>query len=180
MAKKVDISESITPAVGSMNISRANKELTNEKLKELMKEEGKLVKGIFQSFENPGATEKITYKKYPTPAEMRKRGSDGGLPPFEKWMTDGQEYEVPLYVARFLNGVDISAGALGETAVKNTIIGTCSYVVHGFKFSGDQPAPSQMGMGPEGQTGIPVPIIGVAKRKKRYGFQSMEFAAGAM
>ena len=36
-----------------------------------------------------------------------------------------------------------------------------------------------MGYGPEGQDGIPVPIVGISKKVKRYGFQSLEFAHGA-
>ena len=178
MSKKVDMSNSVTPALDVPHISQSRKELANKKLKELMAEEGKLVRGIFQCFENPGATQKITYKKYPTPSEMRKRGGEGGLEPFTKTMTDGQEYEIPLYVARFLNGSDVMAGALGDLP-KQTNIGTCSYAVHGFKSSGPELAPSMLGFGGAGESGIPVPIIGITKRIKRYGFQSLEFAHGA-
>jgi len=172
MAKKekIDIAESVTTTQAPV-ISKGAKEAAQEKLKKLMEEESKLVRGIFQCFENPGATQKITYKKYPTQAEMRKRGQHGGVEPFEKVMTDGQEYQIPLYVARFLNGTDVSAGALGDESKKNIQIGTCSFSVHGFKYAGDSPAPSSLGDG-----GIPVPIVGVTKRVKRYGFQSLEFA----
>lgn len=178
MAKKLDISGSVTAVEDVPHISKSKKELTNAKLKELMAEEGRLVRGIFQCFENPGATQKVTYKKYPTPAEMRKRGGEGGLEPFSKVMTDGQEYEIPLYVARFLNGTDVSAGALSDLNFKNSNIGTCSYGIHGFKYAGEMPAQSQLGNGPQGEMGIPVPIVGVSKRVKRYGFQSLEFATG--
>lgn len=178
MAKKtVDMSNSVTPAVEVPHLSTNMKELANKKLKELMAEEGRLVRGIFQCFENPGATQKITYKKYPTPAEMRKRSGEGGLEPFSKVMTDGCEYEIPLYVARFLNGTDVMAGALGDLPRQPTI-GTCSYGIHGFKHVGNDLPQSALGMGPSGEGGIPVPIVGVTKRVKRYGFQSLEFAAG--
>ena len=173
MAKKLDMINSVTPTVEVPHVTQSIKEIANKKLKELMIEEGRLVKGIFQCFENPGASQKITYKKYPTPADMRKRNSDGGLEPFSKVMTDGHEYEIPLYVARFLNGTDVSAGLLSDER-KNTLIGTCSYSVHGFKYSGENPGHSQLGDG-----GIPVPIVGITKRVKRYGFQSLEFAHGA-
>lgn len=137
---------------------------TKEKLHALMKEESRLVKGIFQCFENPGATQKITIQKYPTPEK-------GGIPIFEKVMTDGETYEVPLYVARFLNGIDVVAGALGDSNKRNVNIGTCSYPVHGFKWQNGQPAASG-----QDALGVPVPLVGVAKRVRRYGFQSMEFA----
>lgn len=178
MAKKLDLSNNITPNLDTPHVSKSMKELANKKLKELMDEEGKLVKGIFQCFEAPGGTQKISYKKYPTPAEMRKRGGEGGLEPFSKVMTDGMEYEIPLYVARFLNGTDVSAGALADEKPKNSQIGTCAYNVHGFKSSGTDLAPSSLGSGPDGSGGIPVPIVGVTKRVRRYGFQSLEFAHG--
>jgi hypothetical protein len=60
----------------------------------------------------------------------------------------------------------------------NKQIGTCSYAIHGFKYSGDMLPPSALGMGAGGEQGIPVPIIGVTKRVKRYGFQSLEFESG--
>lgn len=178
MAKKIDVSGSVTPIDATPYVSKGKKELTNEKLKELMKEEGKLVRGVFQCFENPGAKQKITYKKYPTPAEMRKRGGEGGLEPFSKEMIDGCEYEIPLYVARFLNGTDVTAGALGDSKT-SSMIGTCSYNIHGFKSQGEALAPSVLGFGGGGESGIPVPLVGVTKRVKRYGFQSLEFAHGA-
>ncbi len=178
MAKKIDISNSPTPTKEVFHISQSMKEMANKKLKEFMAEESRPVKGIFQCFENPGGTQKITYKKYPTPAEMRKRGGDGGLEPFAKVMTDGNEYEIPLYVARFLNGTDVTAGALGDMK-GNIVIGSCSYGVHGFKYQGNTPGSSNLGFGPDGQTGIPVPMTAVTKRVRRYGFQSLEFAHGA-
>lgn len=137
---------------------------TKEKLQSIMREESRLVKGIFQCFETPGSTTKICVHKFPTP-------ENGGIPPFEKVMTDGETYEVPLYVARFLNGVDVTAGALGDANNRNVNIGTCSYAIHGFKWKGDMPPASG-----QDAMGTPIPLIGVAKRVKRYGFQSLEFA----
>ena len=165
MAKKVDldIANSVTPATAAPNVAKPPSELVKEKLAELIKQESRLVKGMFQCFETPGATVTVTYKKYP------------GIQPFVKTMTDGQMYEIPLYVARFLNGIDISAGALGDPSKRNQNIGTCGYGVHGFKTAGDELVSSAIGMGPSGQGGIPVPIVGITSRKRRYGFQSMEF-----
>lgn len=162
-SKKInDIAGSITPsAVEVPNISKPGKELAKEKLKKFIEEETKMVKGIFQFFECPSGSTKISVRKYP------------GIPPFEKVMTDGQEYEIPLYVARHLNGIDVTASAL------NGKIGTCSYPVHGFVMSDGNLKPSALGDAP-GHSGIPVPIVGVQKRVKRFGFQSLEFGASAV
>jgi hypothetical protein len=135
-----------------------------EKLSAFMKEECRMVKGVFQCFETPGGTVKINVHKYPTPEK-------GGIPPFEMTMTDGETYEVPLYVARFLNGIDVTAGALGDPNKKNIHVGTCSYPIHGFAWKGEAPPSSGQDM-----RGIPVPMIGISRRVKRYGFQSLEFA----
>lgn len=150
------IQESVTP-VNGVHVSKTTKEAAKEKLQEFMKEETRMVRGIFQCFETPGARVKIIVKKYP------------GIPHFEKEMDDGREYEVPLYVARHLNGIDVTAGAIDGK------IHTCSYPVHGFKWDPGGPLPQSR----EGDGGIPVPIVGVNKRVKRYGFQSMEFGAVA-
>jgi hypothetical protein len=166
-SKKLNINESITP--NSVEpISNSAKEAAKKKLKEFMQEETKLVRGIFKCFETPGSTVKITVKKYP------------GIQHFEKSMTDGMSYEVPLYVARHLNGIDVTAGALGDPDRRNQMIGTCSYPIHGFKWERGQEAPRSIeGMGGAGESGIPVPIVGVSKRYQRYGFQSLEFGSSA-
>lgn len=160
MSKDLNIAKNVTPAVESTHISKTKKDAAKDKLASLIAEETKMVKGIFQCFETPGATVKITVRKYP------------GIQPFDMTMTDGQIYEVPLYVARHLNGIDKTAGALGDPNTRNSNIGTCSYPVHGFLWKNGAPPPgAAMGDG-----GIPVPIVGVAKRVKRFGFQGLEFA----
>jgi hypothetical protein len=167
MTKELEILKNITPTGESPHVTKSIKELGKEKLKELIKEETRTVKGIFQCFETPGASVKITCRKYP------------GVQPFEKTMTDGETYEVPLYVARHLNGTDASAGAILPNELRNTNIGSCSYPVHGFKWSGPQAPQSVMGDVPGHASGIPVPMVGIAKRVKRFGFQSLEFAGAA-
>jgi hypothetical protein len=134
------ISESVEPTEVAPAYIPNRKEEARRKLEKFMQEETKTVKGIFQFFESPGMATKITVRKYP-----------GHL--FEMTMTDGQEYTIPLYVARFLNGIDVTAEKIGGN------IGTCSYEVH------------QHIMDANG-----LPIISHAKRKKRFGFQSLEFA----
>jgi hypothetical protein len=162
MSKKLlDIADNVTPtADDAFHITKTRKELGKEKLEKLIKEETRLVKGIFQFFENPGGSHRVMVKKYP------------GIPMFDKVMTDGMEYEIPLYVARHLNGIDVTAEQV------NGRIGSCSYPVHGFISKAGELNPSAMGDAP-GFSGIPVPIVGIEKRIKRFGFQSLEFA-GAM
>jgi hypothetical protein len=164
--EKLQIQGSVTPAAYGAHVSKETKEATKKKIEELIKEETKIVRGIFQYFETPGGTTTVSVKKYP------------GIEPFKKTMTDGMMYEIPLYVARFLNGVDVSAGAMGDSNTRNANIGTCSYGVHGFQMAG---ANGQMTAGYEAH--VPqlgntiVPIVGITKRVKRFGFQSTEFGA---
>jgi hypothetical protein len=133
-----------------------------EKLKKFVEEERRLVKGRFRCFESPGSRQRIMYRKYKE------------LQMFDKWMTDGEIYEIPLYVARHLNGVDVTAGAIDGK------VGSCSYPVHGFKWDQSQPMPqSALGTGAAGEPGIPVPLVGVAKRIRRYGFESLQFDVGS-
>lgn len=143
MAKKLDVMNSITPEKVIEKPSEEAMKSTASKLDRIMKEELKTVKGIFQFFECPGMSATITVKKYKNHM-------------FVKEMTDGQEYEVPLYVARFLNGIDVLAEKLDGK------IGTCSYPVHSHLVD---------------KNGNP--IVSAAKRKKRFGFQSLEFAGSA-
>jgi hypothetical protein len=157
--QKLDIASSVVTA-GAVHITKEAKELAKDKIKELIQEETVLVKGIFQNFETPGAAATITVRKYP------------GVPVFTKSMMDGFIYEIPLYVARFINGTDVSAGLLGNPNHKNPMIGTCSYGVHGFKMDDDD-----LKKGNDAG-GIPVPIVGITKRVRRYGFQSTEFGGG--
>lgn len=143
-----------------IQIVKSEKDRNKEVLEKFEKEESKLVKGRFRCFETPGATIRIQQKKYKN------------LPFFDKYMMDGEIYEVPLWVARWLNGVDITATAIDGK------IGSCSYPVHGFKWNPGTAMPtSSMGAGPNGEGGIPVPIVGVAKRTRRYGFESLDFDA---
>lgn len=168
MTKKenLNIAASVTSAVEVPHVSQSTREIAKKKIQELMKEEMKIVKGIFKCFETPGASVKIIVKKYP------------GTQPFSKMMTDGETYEVPLYVARHLNGVDITAGALSDLRERNTKIGTCSYPVHGFRW--DRGSTPSVGIDShvEGNATI-VPTSGVVKRIQRYGFQSTQFAGAA-
>lgn len=175
MSKKdLDIKSSVTPTADAPVVLLGVKELAKQKLHQMMKEESRLVKGVFQCFETPGDTVKVVVKKYPNEKQ-------GGIPHFEKTMTDGETYEIPLYVARHLNGCDVTANAFTGGEGRNTNIGTCSYPRHGFVLPsrGAEPRLGASGTGPYGDTVVPVATVGIVKRVKRFGFQSMEFAAEA-
>lgn len=116
------------------------KAAAKEKLAKFMKEESRIVKGVFRFFESEGMSAKIIVKKYKE------------LPVFEKEMIDGQEYEIPLYVANHLNGIDITAEAIDGK------LGTCSYALHSYLVDKNG-----------------APIVTAQKRKHRFGFHSQSF-----
>lgn len=156
MAKKLDIGSSILTTT-SPHVTKEVKELAKDKIKELIQEETVLVKGIFQFFESPGGSATITVRKYP------------GVPVFTKTMKDGKIYEIPKYVARFLNGTDVSAGAVDNPGNGTTYIGTCGYGVYDFKMAdkGSDPKVSADSVGS--------PVAHIVNFKRRYGFQSTDF-----
>lgn len=137
---KLNVTESVTPTMSGRKMTAEEKGAAKKKLDAFIKEETRMVKGIFQNFECPGGTQPFSVKKYP------------GIEPFNKIMEDGKEYEVPLYVARFLNGIDVTAEGLGGK------LGTCSHPVHSHIVDKDGN-----------------PTVSLEKRKKRFGFQSLEF-----
>lgn len=157
MIKEKEVTKEATP-IQLIDPTAHKKQEAADRLQKLVAEETKLVKGRFRCFESPGAAQTICVKKYKN------------VPLFKKEMVDGGTYEIPLYVARFLNGVDAVARDI------NGEVGSCSYPIHGFKWDKGGPMPtSALGAGPAGEMGVPVPLIGVAKRVRRYGFESLEF-----
>ncbi len=128
---------------GAPRIIHSNKEAAQKELQTFIEMECKPVRGIFKYYECPGASTKITQHKYP------------GQKIFEMVMQDGMEYEVPLWVARWLNGIDITAKAC------NGKIGSCSYARH--QYSIDK------------NTGQPIQVEG--QRTQRFGFQALDFVA---
>lgn len=131
---------------------KTKKQMSSDLLKKFIDEETKLVKGKFRNVEVPGGSQRIQIKKYP------------GVPMFDKVMEDGHIYEIPLYVARHLNGVDVTAKQI------NGKIHTCEYPIHGFKWEEGKPMPTCFE-----DRGIPVPIIAPTKWNRRYAFESLEF-----
>lgn len=145
------LSKSITPQKNE--VLGVPKGGINPELKKFMAEECKMVKGRFKAYETPGGNLPFTSGKYP------------GQPIFSQFFQDGEEYTIPLWVARHLNGIDVTAKAIDGK------IGSCSYPIHGFKWDAGKPAPeSELG-----SRGEPIPTTRVSKRKQRYGFESLEF-----
>lgn len=152
--EEVEIVEPATNKVETILMSPpSQKEQNKAKLAKFIEMETKTVKGRFRNYETPGGMQRIMIRKYP------------GIPAFDKMMYDNEIYEIPIYVARHLNGVDITAGG------GNTKINTCAYPTHGFIWEKDRNAPASK----LNDAGIPVPIIGVEKWNRRFGFDSMEF-----
>src|SRR3972149_4928125 len=65
-------------------------------LEKCMEEESEIVEGIFRNYESPGGTHMFSCRKYPN------------QPVYHGNMVDGARYKVPLWVARWLNGIDIT------------------------------------------------------------------------
>jgi len=154
--KNLNIAESVVtekPPIHKEDKHESNK----DRLRRFVEEESKMVKGRFKCYETPGSRQRIQQRKYKE------------LPMFDKWMTDGEVYEVPLWVARWLNGIDVTAHAL------NGKINSCSYPVHGFKMGNPNDLkPSHEVAGESGPS--LVPIDNIVKRERRYGFESLEFS----
>ncbi len=155
--KTLNIAESVT-VDKPMPAKEEEKTVSNrDRLQKFIQEEKKLVKGRFRCYETPGSRQKIQQRKYKE------------LPMFEKWMTDGETYEVPLWVARWLNGIDVTAHAI------NGKINSCSYPIHGFQMAhANDLRPGEEAVCEGGITVVPKENI--VKRERRYGFESLEFS----
>ena len=149
-------------AASVINDKPENRESTTankDRLQKLVEEERKLVKGKFRCYETPGSSHRIQIRKYKE------------LPMFDKWMIDEGVYEVPLYVARHLNGMDACATSL------NGKINSCAYPIHGFKSENDVlPASEEVLIPGAGPTYVP--LNKNVKYVRRFGFESMEFNVG--
>lgn len=117
------------------------KRAAKERLQKLMNEESRLVRGVFKSYECPGAAATISVRKYP------------GQHTQTYTFVDGREYEIPLWVARHLNGIDATAVELKGR------IHSCGVPVHQHHI--------------DVKTGMSSVEVGTVRR--RYGFQSMDF-----
>lgn len=163
------ISQNVTPQTPTAHAPRS-KEKFSQALLDKIAEDTKMVKGVFRVFGvdgNPmaGAMEKITFRKYPE--EL--------VPSFSKYMLDGETYEVPLYIARFLNGIDACAHKL------NGKIHSCSFPVHGWLTTRDGGLKEgQLGVAANGMFGVPMEMSSPQRYKKRFGFEALIFEAAVV
>jgi len=141
-----------------VEVVKSKKEQCLERLRPIMEEELKMVRGRFRNYEDPGSLAPVFVRKYP------------GIPAFDQKLVDGKVYELPLYVARFLNGVDVLAKGADQK------IHTCSYPVHSYVVDAGQEPMRNMDQNQQNFTGV---FVEIAKRKRRYGFESMEFDSSA-
>lgn len=150
------------PIVMSNVATKSKKEQTRELLKKFADEEKVLVKGRFKCIENPGDTVRFNnIRKYP----------EDLAPVFTLTMTDGGIYQIPLWMARYLNGIDVTAKAL------NGRINSCSYPIHGYLWDEKKGVPISGNDINNESHGVPVTTIAIEKIKQRYAFESLEFSA---
>lgn len=135
-----------TPYAKPIEIKNNKRALTDEQkkkhkadLKKLYEEEKQMVRGRFICFEPQGGSVSFVYRKY----EWEH--------PTQYTFMDGETYEIPLGVARHLNGIDVTAKAL------EGVTNTCSYPIHAFKMDAKSNVPS----------------IDVGKRQRRFSFQTL-------
>lgn|SRR5574338_122931 len=135
-----------------------------EALLKLVEEETKPVTGIFRVFgadgnSLEGAWDKVTFRKFP----------EDLCPPFSQMMKDGETYTVPLYVARFLNGMD------GAAKARNGKINSCSFAVHRWKTTqrGDPIKSAQS----EIPGATPIDMSEPDRYKRTYGFETLLVSA---
>ena len=96
----------------SENHAPKAKSSSSARLKKIMEEESRTVSGVFRFHECPGGATTVPMKKYPGQARV------------DYHFKDGEEYTVPLWVARWLNGYDACAVELKGK------INSCSYPIH--------------------------------------------------
>lgn len=120
--------------------SDEEKKANMSELKRMWKDESRIVKGRFLCFEPIGGSVTFVFRKYPWDQAT------------EYTFIDDKEYDIPLAVARHLNGIDITAKKIDGK------IHTCSYPVHQYKKQKD--------------SDVPAPDIG--KYTRRFAFQTLE------
>jgi len=77
--------------VERLNLTTAEKSEAKEKIARMRQEDLKMVRGVFKNLECPNGFVKFYQRKY----------KEEPVGEYNMW--DGREYEVPLYVAKYLN-----------------------------------------------------------------------------
>jgi len=118
-----DIIGSITPTQAP-NLVRPEKEQIKAKLEEIIAKDTKIVKGTFVYEEYPGS-----HFHFKLPAKYK------GVS-FDKDMQDGQVYEIPKWVADWINGRDESKDAFNPNA--NKVTHSCQVPKNKFQVGKDE------------------------------------------
>ena len=154
--KENNKTDSVKDSLAKMDTPKKDISRFPEALIKQAKEESRLVKGRFKNYKHPGEMLEIKQRKFHPDL----------APGFKKMMIDEGIYEIPLWVARWLNGVDAGAPKI------NGQLNSCRYPVHGFT----QQNPNEVKYGRQDPMGIPSPILTEPARwERRFGFESLDF-----
>jgi hypothetical protein len=159
--EKVDIVEekfdnSILEGEQTDSFSIIRVKLTPKESKALMqmhmKEDLKMVEGVFRNHICPGASETVQLRKYP-----------GHF--YNRVLKDGCRYRVPKYVAQHLNGIDRVADKIGG------LTHTCSKVNCAWQLGKDGSLPASEDDG----SGNLQPVKKIESWTRNWSFDSLEF-----
>ncbi len=131
-------SQTIKTTAAPRNYTDDQKKKFKTDLKKMWEEEKQIVHGRFLCFEPRGGCVTFAFRKYEWDH------------PTQYTFKDGEEYDIPLSVARHLNGIDITAKAIDGK------INTCAYAVHNYK-----------------QNASGGTSVDIGKYVRRYAFQTM-------
>ena len=118
-----DTISNITP-IESPNLVRADKEVARQKLEEIIEKDKRIVKGTFVYEEFPGSSFRFKNTKY--------KGVSCDIT-----MADGGVYDIPRWLADFINGKDESKDALNPNADRTT--NTCAVPTNYYKTGPNDP-----------------------------------------
>lgn len=115
--KELDIRASVTTNE-VIQSSDEQKESGKQRLARCIEEDIKIVRGRFRNLESPGSLFKVPpLRKYK------------GIEFKGQWMSDGEIYSIPKWVANHLNGFDSTASAIDGQ------VHSCQYPVNKYKSS---------------------------------------------
>lgn len=135
--------------------TKSKKEQGQELLKKFVEEEKKLVKGRLRCIETPGEARVFQARKYHPDL----------APEFNMFMRDGEVYEIPLWYARWLNGIDVTATLL------NGKINSCTHPTHAYLWNEKTGGPAT-----DPRQSTVANAVHIGKHNPRYAFESLEFS----
>ena len=146
-----DLTGNVTP-IETPSLLRPEKEVIKQKLEEIIEKDKRLVKGTFVYEEFPGSAFTFKNTKY--------KGVSCNIT-----MADGQVYEIPKWLADFINGKDASKDVFNENADRTT--NTCAVPINYYKTGANDPLKPMI-------DGHNIPVI-EQKYKKKMRFIPLTF-----